>query len=232
MNTRIWIAIGAVAFVLSGGAVQTAAGAEAKPLFNGKDLKGWHAAPGKDASLWKIGTAGVSPSEPSKLTVTEGGSELIAGDKGVNLYTDETFTDCILELEFMVPRNSNSGVKMMNLYEIQILDSFGKNPPGNTDCGAVYKEAAPRVNACRRPGEWQTLLIDFRAPRFDSTGKKVVNAKFVRVVHNGQVIHEDYEIAHGTNVPKTTPEHPSATLFLQGDHGPVAFRNIRITRLN
>lgn len=204
---------------------------DAKLLFNGKDLTGWRPATGKQ-STWKMGTAALNPSDPTKLVVKPGGTDLVVEDKGVNLYTTEEFTDCVLELEFMLSKGSNSGIKMMNLYEIQLFDSYGKPVVTATDCGAVYKESPPKVNACRKPGEWQQLLIDFRAPRFNSDGKKVAHAKFVKVVHNGEIIQENFEIAHGTNVPKTTPEHPRAGLFLQGDHGPVAFRNVRITRLD
>jgi len=96
----------------------------------------------------------------------------------------------------------------------------------------VYQESAPKVNACRKPGEWQTLAIEFRAARFDESGKKTANAKFVKVTLNGQVVQENVEIAHGTNVSRNAKEHPAGPVFLQGDHGPVAFRNLKITALN
>jgi hypothetical protein len=127
--------------------------------------------------------------------------------------------------------NSNSGVKMMNIYEIQIFDSYGKAVPNKVDCGAVYSENAPLVNACKKPGEWQQLVIDFRAPRFDAAGKKIANAKFVKVTLNGQVVQENVEIAHGTNVSRNAPEHPTGPIYLQGDHGSVAFRNLKVTPL-
>jgi len=100
----------------------------------------------------------------------------------------------------MVAAHSNSGVKMMNIYEIQIFDSFGKEKPNATDCGAVYQESPPKVNACKKPGEWQTLVIEFRAPRFNTAGEKTTNARFVKVTLNGQVVQENFDIAHGTNV--------------------------------
>jgi hypothetical protein len=132
----------------------------------------------------------------------------------------------------MIPKNSNSGVKMMGIYEIQILDSYGKEKPDSGDCGAVYKESAPKVNACKAPGEWQKLVIDFRAPRFDSLGKKIMDAKFVKVLLNGQIVQENVKIAHGTNVSRDAKEQASAPIMLQGDHEPVAFRHIRISPLN
>jgi hypothetical protein len=132
------------------------------------------------------------------------------------------------------PRNStdsNSGIKMMNIYEIQIFDSYGKATLGKTDCGAVYSEIAPLVNACKKPGEWQQLVIDFRAPRFDADGKKTANARFVKVTLNGQVVQDNVEIPHGTNVGRNAKEHATGPIYLQGDHGSVAFRNLKVTPL-
>jgi hypothetical protein len=174
----------------------------------------------------------MDPGSAAKLSVQESGSELISPTSGANLVSEEHFGDCVLELEFMIPADSNSGVKMMSIYEIQILDSAGKAKVDAGDCGAVYKESAPKSNACKKAGEWQQLLIDFRAPRFDGTGKKISNAKFVKVLLNGQLVQENVEVAHGTNVSRNAPEHPTGPIFFQGDHGPVAFRNIKIPPLN
>src|SRR5712671_2293056 len=116
----------------------------------------------------------------------------------------------------MVAKNSNSGVKMMNIYEIQIFDSFGKATLGKQDSGAVYDEAAPKINASKKPGVWQALVIDFRAPRFDDSGNKTANAKFAKVTLNGQVVQENAEIAHGTNVGRNAKEHPTGPIYLQG----------------
>ena len=89
----------------------------------------------------------------------------------------------------------------------------------------------PSKNACREPGQWQTLKIRFRAPRFDAAGKKTANAKFERVELNGQVIHENREVAYPTGAAWHNKEHAEGPLLLQGDHGPVAFRNLRIKTL-
>jgi hypothetical protein len=121
---------------------------------------------------------------------------------------------------------------MMNIYEVQIFDSYGKATPGKTDCGAIYSETAPLLNACKKPGEWQKLVIDFRAPRFDQAGNKTANAKFAKVTLNDQVVQSNVEIAHGTNVSRNAKEHPTGPLYLQGDHGSVAFRNLKVTPLN
>lgn len=200
-------------------------------LFNGKDLAGWRASGEPGLGHWKVGKAALDPKDPSRLAVTGGGSELVSCDKGPNLYSEAKFADCLIDFEFMVASNSNSGIKLMNIYEIQILDSYGKASPTSSDCGAIYKESAPRVNASRPAGEWQRMEIEFRAPRFDSTGTKVANAKFVKVTLNGKTIQENFEIEHGTNVSRNAKELPEATLFLQGDHGPVAFRNFYVTAL-
>ena len=86
----------------------------------------------------------------------------------------------------------------------------------------------PRVNASKQPGEWQSFDIVFRAPRFDASGTKTENARFVRVIHNGVVIHENVELTGPTNASAFADENPTGPVMLQGDHGPVAFRNLWI----
>jgi len=201
-------------------------------LFNGKDLSGWKTAGGNGAVQWKVGKAALDPSDETKLKMDGPGDELISAERGVNLSSETSFGDCILELEFMVAKNSNSGVKMMNIYEIQIFDSYGKTTLDKQDSGAVYSETAPKVNAAKKPGEWQTMVIDFRAPRFDPSGNKAANARFAKVTLNRQIVQENVEIAHGTNVGRNAKEHPTGPIYLQGDHGPVAFRHVKITPLN
>ena len=207
-------------------------------LINGKDLSGWKTM-GGGSNTWVFGTAAMNPDRPAKLMVTGPGEELISTNKTVNLSSEAVFGDCLVEAEFLVGKatpgkseDSNSGIKMMNIYEIQIFDSYGVAVSSKTDCGAIYSETAPAVNACKPPGEWQTLVIDFRAPRFDAAGKKIANAKFVKVTLNGQVVQDNVEIAHGTNVSRNKPEHPTGPILLQGDHGAVAFRNLKVTPLD
>ena len=84
----------------------------------------------------------------------------------------------------------------------------------------------PLVNASRRPGEWQSFHIWFRAPRFDSSGKKIANARFLRVLHNGQLVQKNTEVDGPTRSGLEIPEAAENPLMLQGDHGPVAYRNI------
>jgi hypothetical protein len=207
-------------------------------LFNGKDLTGWKTV-GRGTNQWTFGKAAWDPDAPAKVKVVGPGEELINTNRTVNLSTEAVFGDCIVELEFMVGkstpgngRDSNSGIKMMNIYEIQIFDSYGKATPNKADCGAVFAETAPLTNACKRPGEWQKLVIDFRAPRFDGAGNKTANARFVKVTLNGKVVQDNVEIAHGTNVGRNAKEHPTGPIYLQGDHGSVAFRNLKVTPLN
>ena len=164
-----------------------------------------------------------------------------------NLLSKEDFGDVEAHFEFQVPKGSNSGVKFEGFYEIQISDSFGVAKPTASHCGGIYPRAEmlpryhyidegtpPRVNAARPAGEWQTLDVIFRAPRFDADGKKIKNARFDKVVLNGQVIHEDVDVKTPTGHVWRLKEVARGPILLQGDHGPVAFRNIRVNspRLN
>src|SRR5262249_20932445 len=87
---------------------------------------------------------------------------------------------------------------------------------------------APKKNACKAPGEWQTLDMIFLAPRFDESGKKTANAKFVKVVLNGETVHENVEVEYPTGHAWHDKEMAKGPLLLQADHGPVAFRNLRV----
>jgi hypothetical protein len=130
----------------------------------------------------------------------------------------------------MVPKGSNSGVYLMGEYEVQILDSYGKPDDKLTqgDLGALYSAAAPKKNAAKKPGEWQKFVIDFQAPRFDGK-KKIGNARFTKVELNGETIHENVEVTKGATGGALGEEVAVGPLMLQGDHGPVAYRNIRVT---
>jgi hypothetical protein len=197
--------------------------------FNGKDLSGWKLKGPAEKSKWKVGTAVPDPADPRRLAVSEGADLVNAAGGGVDLYTEQKWGDCVIELELMVPKGSNSGVYVMGEYEVQILDSFGKEKVGAGDIGGLYGAQAPRVNAAKAPGEWQKFVIDFRAPRFDEAGKKTAPAKFVKVELNGQVIHENVEMKGPTPAGLSGKEAPAGPLMFQGDHGPVAFRAIKIT---
>jgi hypothetical protein len=197
--------------------------------FNGKDLSGWKLKGPQERSKWRVGRCTLDSANPAKLVVSPGEGELInAEGQGVDIYTEAKYGDCIIDLEFMVPKGSNSGVYVMGEYEVQIFDSYGKERLGAGDLGAIYGAAVPKVNAARKPGEWQRLVIEFQAPRFQD-GQKTANARFLKVTLNGQVIHENVEMKGPTPGGVTGKEAPTGPLMFQGDHGPVAYRNIRIT---
>jgi hypothetical protein len=100
---------------------------------------------------------------------------------------------------------------------------------GMGDMGAIYGAAPPRVNACKPPGEWQKVVVDFVAPKFDANGKKTSSAKFVKVTLNGQVIQENAAMKGPTPGGVTGKEAAAGPIMFQGNHGPVAYRNIRVT---
>jgi hypothetical protein len=204
------------------------------------DLESWRKPVGEWLSAESVG---VDPKNPRRLSATPGKGILVNGRKGrePDLLSKQTFGDVEVHVEFLVPKGSNSGVKLQGLYEIQICDSWGVKEPKAADCGGIYPRAElkpvyhyldkgfpPRTNACKRPGEWQTLDIRFQAPHFDADGKKTANARFVRVVLNGTVIHDNVETATPTGHAWHNREVPTGPLLLQGDHGPVAFRNVRV----
>ena len=209
---------------------------DGKPLWSGKDLNGWKLRGGEKAAAktkWSVvGRALLDPNMSDRLFGVPGDGVLLNGDdgRGVDLLTDLQHGDCELHVEFNVARGSNSGVYFQGQYEVQILDSFTKPDKDLKygDCGGIYNTAAPKTNASRRPGEWQSFDVIFQAPRFDDQGKKIANARFVKVVHNGVLIHENVEVKGPTTAALGGPERPLGPLMLQGDHGPVAFRNLRM----
>jgi hypothetical protein len=208
--------------------------------FNGTDLTGWKLRNEKN-NHWVVGLATLDDTEPVQLAVRvlkpgeDAGAQrpqlvnnLQKGEHGTDIYTEEKFGDCTVEVELMIPKGSNSGVYLMGEYEVQVLDSYGKEKVGPGDMGGIYNTAAPTKNACKKPGEWQKFVIDFQAPRFEDD-KKTANAKFLKVTLNGEVIHENVEAPKPTGSELSSKEAPTGPLMFQGDHGPVAFRNIKIT---
>ncbi len=199
--------------------------------FNGKNLDGWKLKDPAGDSKWKVGIARMDPQNPGSLLAlpTEGkpGEMVNAGGHSVDIYTERKFGDATISLEVMVPRGSNSGIYVMGEYEIQVFDSFGRSNPRAGDMGGLYGVKPPRVNACKRPGEWQTMVIEVKAPRF-ADGKKVSNVLFKKITLNGQVIHENVEVDHALPGGVTGREVPEGPLMFQGNHGQVAFRNIKI----
>lgn len=211
------------------------------------DLSAWKEPHGTWATVGGVAVPDDHPEQlqPEKLAAQEkpekGAGVLLNNPKGptVDLLTREAFGDIELHLEFLIPRHSNSGVYFMGRYELQIYDSFGVEEdqyPG-IECGGIYPRwidnhneggHSPKVNASLPPGQWQSFDVTFRAPRFDASGKKTANAVFVKVVHNGKVVHENVEVTGPTRAASFNDEKATGPIMLQGDHGPVAFRNIRI----
>ncbi len=205
--------------------------------FNGKNLEGWKVKT-KDGvqSQWKVGSAKPSSTDPKRFTVSAEGNQLLNDTGGhgqsVDIYSEAVHGDAIISLEVMVPRESNSGIYVMGEYEVQVLDSHGKDAnPGPGDMGAIYGAQPPKSPKYRAPGEWNTYEIHWQAPKFDSEGKKIQNAKFLKVVLNGVTIHENLEMKGPTPSGVDGKEKAKGPLLFQGDHGAVAYRNIRISEL-
>jgi hypothetical protein len=188
--------------------------ANAVLLFNNRDLENWTTRDGRPAG-WRV--------EDQVLHVVPGTGDIM---------TRERMTDFLLHLEFRCPdmpeasgqHKGNSGVFLQGRYEIQVLDSFGIAIPGKGDCGAVYDQFAPLVNACRPPGEWQTYDAVFRAPRADSDG--VTEGPRLTLFQNGIVVLNNIILPGVTGAPLDEHIHEPGPLLLQ-DHGNlVAYRNI------
>lgn len=205
-------------------------------VLTGGDFSRWR----DNTGQWQIvGDVFTKPDNNNLLSSKPGTGIIVNGLTGrtSNLFSKAQFGDVKAHIEFMVPKGSNSGVYFNGRYEIQVLDSWGVKKLKHGDCGGIYQRwddnkgyegYAPRVNASREPGQWQTFDIIFRAPRFNRKGQKVANARFEKVVHNGTVVHADVEVSGPTRASAYNNEKPTGPLMLQGDHGPVAYRNIRI----
>lgn len=182
----------------------------------------------------------LDPSDPKKFKVKGPGSGKVlfnGNTKTQHYVSTRAFGDLDLTIEFNVAKGSNSGVYLQGLYEVQVYDSFGTpaDQLETKDCGAIYHRwidnkpaggSAPKLNASLPPGQWQRFHIVFRAPRFDSSGRKVENARFVKVELNGKLVQEDVQVEGCTRSCLELQEAPKNPIMLQGDHGPVAYRNI------
>jgi hypothetical protein len=201
--------------VVTPGADPGAPPSDAIVLFDGKDLSKWN-----NGDKWEI-------------------KDGYAVVKGGDITTKDSFGDYQLHVEFATPAvvkgngqgRGNSGVFLANRYEVQVLDSFDNKTYFDGQCGSLYKQTPPMVNACRKPGEWQTYDIIFTAPRFDDQVKaaKVLTPGFVTVIHNGVVVQNHFELQGGTyyDRPASYEKHPLKQPIRLQNHGdPVRYRNI------
>jgi hypothetical protein len=183
-------------------------------LFDGKSLEGW-----EDGEKWKI-------------------EDGIATSAGGTITSKQKFGDCQLHIEFATPAEvkgsgqgrGNSGIYLMSRYEVQVLDSYDNKTYFDGQCGAIYKEQPPTVNACRKPGEWQTYDIVFNAPRFNED-ETLQKPGYVTVLHNGILIHNHFEllgITSYTEPPKYVAHAEREPIQIQFHGNPVRFRNIWI----
>lgn len=180
-------------------------------LFNGKNLDGWKPRHGQ-VSGWSVKDSAMVNTPPS-----------------VDLVSEMPMSDCELYVEFMVPKGSNSGVYLQGRYEVQVLDSHGF-ALSRTICGAIYDKIAPSVNAAKPAGEWQSFQITFRQAVVAEGAGKTANTR-VTVIHNGIKIIDDAEVDGPTGAAVDDNEGKPAGLMLQGDHGPVQYRNIKMRPL-
>ncbi|MGL6096153.1 MAG: 3-keto-disaccharide hydrolase, partial [Fimbriiglobus sp.] len=173
---------------------------------------------GKDLSKWKNG---------EKWDVKDGYA--VARKTGIE--TTDKFGDVQLHLEFATPEKvtgsgqgrGNSGLFFHGVYEVQILDSFENATYFDGQCASLYKQTPPMVNACRKPGEWQTYDVVFEAPRFADDGK-LEKPAVVTVLQNGVLVQNHFELQGGTfyDRPPAYKKHPpTGPISLQFHGNPV-----------
>jgi len=190
---------------------------DATVLFDGSDLSQWNG-----AEHW---------------TIKDG--YVVAGPGTIR--SKPVFGDCQVHIEWASPETisgsgqgrSNSGVFLMGLYELQVLDSYHNRTYFDGQCGAIYKQHPPQVNACRKPGQWQTYDIVWTAPRFDADGQLLTPA-FITVLQNGVLIQNHFQLQGDTpyNRPPRYAAHGArGPLALQYHHNPVRYRNIWVREI-
>jgi len=197
---------------------------DAVVLFDGNDLSNWVQDGDGSAAKWKV---------------ENGYFEVVP--KAGGIHTKQPFRDCQLHVEFSEPTpphgesqdRGNSGVFLMGLYEVQVLDSYENKTYADGQAAALYGQYPPLVNASLPPGQWQRYDIVFHGPRFDASGKVLRPAR-VTVFHNGVLVQYEVQLtgptAHGERPPyKVTPE--KLPLGLQDHHTPVRYRNIWVREL-
>ena len=189
---------------------------DAVVLFDGKDLSEW------DNQNWKV--------ENGEMVAARG-----------DIRSKKSFGDCQLHIEWSAPvpakgngqGRGNSGLFLMNTYEIQILDSYKNKTYHDGQAGAIYKQTPPQVNAMRPPGEWNSYDIIWTAPRFNDDGS-LKSPAYITAIHNGVLLLNHFELQGDT--PFTRPpqykKHADRLPIRLQDHGnPVRFRNIWVREI-
>ena len=186
---------------------------------------------GSSLSAWRLADA---PDQPARWKIGDGYMEVVAG--GGNIATTSAFGDVQLHIEFMAPapahgegqERGNSGVFLMGIYEVQVLDSYQNPTYADGAAAAVYGQYPPLVNASRPPGEWQTYDIVFHRPRFDPSGNVTTRARMT-ILHNGVLVQDDVVLTGPTAHKQRPPyvQHADRLPLILQDHGdPVRFRNV------
>jgi hypothetical protein len=205
-------------------APESGAPSDATMLFDGGSVDAWQSTEG-GAPAWKI----------------EDGALVVVPKTG-GIRTKAALGDIQLHLEFRAPAGDtgtgqgrgNSGVMLMGLYELQVLDSWKNGTYVNGQAGSIYKQHPPLANASRPPGEWQSFDIVFIAPRFSEAGELISPAR-ITAFHNGVLVQHDSVLRGGTvyrGEPKYTPHAPKLPIELQNHGDAVAFRNIWVRELS
>ena len=206
------------------------------------DLANLHAFQNPGANWHIAANATVNLNENNSIAFTTGTGILVNQPNGnvhEDLFSNFKHGDLDLELDYMMAKGSNSGIYLQGRYEIQLLDSWTVLNARSADNGGIYERwdetkpdgqkgyqgYAPRQNASLAPGLWQHIKISFQAPRFTGT-QKVENAKILKVELNGVLIQENVELSGVTRGAVDENEVAAGPLRIQGDHGPIAFRNI------
>lgn len=190
-------------------------------LFNGKDFSMWT---GRDGvAKWKKRCRAMESNKTGEIR------------------TIQSFGDCQLHVEWRTPKKvvgngqgrGNSGVFLMNRYEVQVLDSYNNETYYNGQAGSIYKQHIPLVNASRKPGKWQSYDIIFKAPVFDKDNILISPARMT-VFHNNVLIQNNVEVKGPTSYvgqPRYVPHKEKEPLKLQDHSNPVRYRNIWIREL-
>jgi Domain of Unknown Function (DUF1080) len=176
-----------------------------KPIFNGKDLSGWHLRNEKAASSWKVVDGALV-------------NDLPQGGHGVDLVTDAKYWNFTIRYEYAVPDGSNSGFYLRGRHEIQILGDFKSGKASKGGNGAIYQHTAPSEFAGKPGGEWQTVEATM-------IGDKVT------VILNGVKIHDNVTVERATGSELDRKVDEPGPFFIQGDHGRVSVRNLRVKEL-